>query len=541
MNRTLEPNGIYFAYLRKSRADRDAEAHGEGETLARHEKILNDLADKLNIHISKFYREIVSAENIQDRPVVNELLLDINTGNCDGVLVVEVERLARGDTSDQGTIAKYFKFSDTIIITPSKIYDPTDEFDEEYFEFGLFMSRREYKTINRRIQRGRISSVQEGKWIASTAPYGYERIKIENAKGYTLQIIPEQAEVVKLIYDLFLHGERQPDGSHKRLGHYLICKKLDSLGIKSTTGSPWSPSTIKDILTSYTYIGKVSWGKEIERKVFCDGKVKKIRERNPDFKIYDGIHPAIIDDTIFYQVQELKAVKPIAPIVSNKILKNPLSGVVKCGKCGAWMTRRISHTKDDYFNLSCPNRHCNNVSAPLLLVEENLLYSLETWLKGYSLKYEAEKNDNMISDEIRIKENAIANYDIELKTLNKQKNNAYDFLEQGLYSPEIFQQRLSAITDKIALIEIELQKLKDSLAKDNKTDFNINSFIPSVQRVLDAYQETDDISVKNKMLKNVLCYVDYSKDTPNKKYQRENANFELNIYPRIPEFENLVY
>ena len=212
MNRPLNPLGIYYAYLRKSRADRDAEAHGEGETLLRHEKILEDLASRLGITISKFYREIVSGETIQDRPVVQKLLQDISNGKCDGVLVVEVERLARGDTSDQGTIAKYFKFSDTLILTPLKIYDPTDEYDEEYFEFGLFMSRREYKTINRRIQRGRTASVQEGKWIASTAPYGYERIKIPDGKGYTLQIVPEQAEIVRFIFHLYLYGERQQIG-----------------------------------------------------------------------------------------------------------------------------------------------------------------------------------------------------------------------------------------------------------------------------------------------------------------------------------------
>ena len=45
-----------------------------------------------------------------------------------------------------------------MIITPIKIYDPNDEYDEEYFEFGLFMSRREYKTIKRRMQRGRVAA-----------------------------------------------------------------------------------------------------------------------------------------------------------------------------------------------------------------------------------------------------------------------------------------------------------------------------------------------------------------------------------------------
>ena len=38
---------------------------------------------------------------------------------------------------------------------------------EEYFEFGLFMSRREYNTIKRRLQRGRLASVREGKYVAT--------------------------------------------------------------------------------------------------------------------------------------------------------------------------------------------------------------------------------------------------------------------------------------------------------------------------------------------------------------------------------------
>ena len=50
---------------------------------------------------------------------------------------MEVERLARGETIDQGDVAQAFQYSDTKIITPLKTYDPTNEYDEEYFEFGV--------------------------------------------------------------------------------------------------------------------------------------------------------------------------------------------------------------------------------------------------------------------------------------------------------------------------------------------------------------------------------------------------------------------
>ena len=109
----------YCLYLRKSRADSEAEALGEGETLARHEKALLDLAKKLNLNITAIYREIVSGETIAARPVMQQLLQEVEQGIWDGVLVMEVERLARGDTIDQGIVAQTFKFSDTKIITPT--------------------------------------------------------------------------------------------------------------------------------------------------------------------------------------------------------------------------------------------------------------------------------------------------------------------------------------------------------------------------------------------------------------------------------------
>lgn len=66
------------------------------------------------------YREVVSGETIADRPVMQQLLHEVESGMWDGVLVVEVERLARGDTIDQGVVSRAFQYSDTKIITPTK-------------------------------------------------------------------------------------------------------------------------------------------------------------------------------------------------------------------------------------------------------------------------------------------------------------------------------------------------------------------------------------------------------------------------------------
>lgn len=69
--------GEYAIYLRKSRADMEAELKGEGETLARHEHILLDLANSKNLKIGKIYREIVSGETIEARPEMKKLLTDV--------------------------------------------------------------------------------------------------------------------------------------------------------------------------------------------------------------------------------------------------------------------------------------------------------------------------------------------------------------------------------------------------------------------------------------------------------------------------------
>jgi len=262
----------YCLYLRKSRADAEAEARGEGETLARHQKILMELAKKMQLNINEIYKEIVSGETIAARPIMQHMLQEVEQCKWSGVLVMEIERLARGDTIDQGIMAQAFKYSNTKIITPLKTYDPNNEFDEEYFEFGLFMSRREYKTINRRLQRGRITSVKEGKYLGSKPPYGYDRIRLENQKGWTLQIIPEEAEVVKTIFEWYTLGEIQQN-DNKRLGISLIARKLNNMNIPSKTGKKWNVSVIRDILTNPVYVGKVRWNYRPAVKKVVDGQI----------------------------------------------------------------------------------------------------------------------------------------------------------------------------------------------------------------------------------------------------------------------------
>ena len=101
----------YCIYLRKSRADLEAEARGEADVLVTHRKTLLSLAEQRGYPIGKIYEEIVSGDTIADRPQMQHLLSEVDAGRWHGVLVLEIERLARGDSHDQGIVTRAFKLA----------------------------------------------------------------------------------------------------------------------------------------------------------------------------------------------------------------------------------------------------------------------------------------------------------------------------------------------------------------------------------------------------------------------------------------------
>ena len=125
----------YAIYLRKSREDLEAEKYGAGETLAAHEKMLKNLAIERGLLVGEIYREVVSGDTISERAEMKRLLKDVENKKWAGVLVTEIERLARGNTRDQGIVADAFKCSHTKIITLMQTYDLDNEFDEDNIEF----------------------------------------------------------------------------------------------------------------------------------------------------------------------------------------------------------------------------------------------------------------------------------------------------------------------------------------------------------------------------------------------------------------------
>ena len=525
----------YCAYLRKSRADIEAEARGEGETLSRHKKILEELSLKLKKPIKNYYTEIVSGETIAARPIMQHLLSEVESGLWQGVFVVEVERLARGNTIDQGIVAQTFKFSNTEIITPMKTYNPNNEFDEEYFEFGLFMSRREYKTINRRLQSGRLSSVKEGKYVANQPPYGYNRVKIENDKGFTLEPNDEEAKIIKLIFELYTVGELQDDGSYNRLGTGLIANKLNSMNIPPKKGTHWVIPSIRDILINPVYIGKIRWNWRPASKKMINGEIKIERPRSSGDKcvIVNGLHPAIIDERTFELAQSFMKNNRPNPVSKNHTVMNPLAGIVVCGKCGRKMVRRPYNAKRKCPDtLMCPDKYCKNVSSALYYVEDRILKSLENWLSEYKIVC-SKKTDEKSLTQLKIKKEAVLKLEKEIEATKKQINKLHDLLEQGIYSIETFVERSNINNEKLKrLLNDKLVLQKDITEESNKKE-NKKVMIPKIEKLLEVYNKLPSPKQKNDMLKEILEKVVYTKDKGGR-WHNAPDDFEIVLYPKIP-------
>lgn len=524
-------NDQFVIYLRKSRADMEAEQHGELETLARHEKALLELANRQKLHIANIYREVVSGETIAARPMMQQLLSEVESGIWSGVLVMEVERLARGDTIDQGIVAQTFKFSNTKIITPSKVYDPNNEFDEEYFEFGLFMSRREYKTINRRLQRGRLSSVKEGKYVANKAPYGYTRVKLEKEKGFSLKPMPEQADVVKLIFELFTIGERQEDGNYKRLGVSSIARKLNNLNIKPMYSDAWVDASIWDILKNPVYNGKIRWNRRPTVKKMVNGQVKKERPRSNDIIVVDGLHEAIISEDTFDLAQSILQAK-ISKVTNHSVLTNPLAGIVICGKCGRVMRRKPKGDRTPYDTLMCPAVQCNNVSVRFESVENRILKLLEITLSNEKLNLNI--NDGIdYNRELSLINTRLQQYETELVEAKKQLNTIYDSYEKGVYSSDIFIERSKILNEKIENIKSGKQCLENDLKKKSGNTVYSKTIIPKIEHILEVYNMLPTAQDKNDLLKEVINSVTYTKERSGHWKNVDPDDYSLELYLNI--------
>lgn len=503
----------YAIYLRKSRKDIEAEKMGEGETLARHKKILTDLAARKGLYVAKIYQEIVSGETIKARPQIQELIKACYAGQYRGIIAVDIDRLSRGNQGDAQAILDTLKFGNknqgVLVVTPTKTFDVAHNHDdEEYMEFMLFMSRREYKTIQKRLERGRLQAIVEGNYMGSYRPYGYEIVKTKTSR--TLTPNPNEAPIVKMIFEWTVKSNMTPGD---------IARRLTNMGVPTYSGgAEWNTGTIKTILSNPTYKGKVRWNDRMRVMTLENGEIVAHRPRSSHTEHYmefDGKHPALVDaetweiaKSRFYSDRTKSGYK----------LRNPLAGLLRCKNCGkalihqTYQSDRNERARPRYAHPS--SQLCKVKSVYAEDVIKAVIHSLKQYIEDFELKVDnlPDVDENSIKGQIEV-------LHTEVRKTEKKLTKLFEAWENEDITNNEFVERKAVNNKKIASIKAHIEELEDAIPAQEE-------YVEIVERLydaLDALADPDiDADIKNEFLKAIIAKIEYSREN--------NDSFILDIY-----------
>lgn len=505
-------------YLRKSRSD-DPLLSVE-EVLERHEKILDEWAERhldgVVPECNKF-REIVSGETIQARPEFQTVLRMIENPKYKAIFTVEVQRLSRGDLEDAGRLIKLLRYTNTFVITPEMAFDLNDEYDRERFERELKRGN-EYLEYYKKISwRGRLESVRNGYFIGSVAPYGYDKDFILDGKKNrpTLKINEQEAEVVRMIFDLYVNQD---------MGMISISHRLNELGIKPRVNERWTQATIRDMLINVHYLGKIKWNWRKAIKTVADGEIIVSRPKHKDYYIFEGKHPAIINEDLFNLAQAKQGKNTRSK--PNTTLRNALSGLMFC-HCGKAMTYRAYKDADgkerNAPRLLCNNQvYCHTTSVTYDEVIDKVIDVLNSQIEDFELQI---KNDG---------ENTLKNHNAHIKRLeqrqeelNKKELSQWEkYTEEGMPKP-IFDK----LNEKVLQ---EKEAVKQALLKAYENTPTVEMYKEKICRFTDAVNSLKNpkvsVETTNRLLKACIERIEYTREKGDRWHQ---TPFELDITLKV--------
>ena len=502
------------AYLRKSRADGEETVE---EVLAKHERIVQDFALRTwnaALPEKQIFREVQSGETIASRPVMRTLISMIQQKETEAVLVVDLQRLSRGDLLDVGTLSQLFQYTGCKILTPTKTYDLKDEYDKRFFEMEL-MHGNDYLEYTKKIMgRGRERSVMDGNYIGSRRPYGYERVFVD--KRPTLSVIPAEAEVVRLIFHLYAGPEN--------LGPVLIADRLNSMGLHSQRMDHWTPQAVRNIVGNPVYIGLLRWNRRKEVKEFRDGKIVTTQPVAEDYILAEGRHEPIIDrETWDRAVEASKSRAHPSARHDRSTIVNPLSGLLVCSECGKAVSYKQCYdhkTKKPIPPIyMCTTKGCFTRGATYADTLRTLSDSLMETLS--KLEFEAEHSSPTF-DPAEQSRNVFRE---ELADLTRQQERLYEFLERGTYDEATFLKRNAILREKIETAERNLKELSAKEKNAEEKEAFRSALHECIAALSDSSASAESVNI---LLKKIIRRIDYRRPKTTR-FRRDSEPVALTV------------
>lgn len=329
--------------------------------------------------------EGISGCSTKRREGFQRMISDAMAGKIDLIITKSVSRFAR-NTVDSLTTIRLLKENNVECYFEKENIWTFDGKGELLLTIMSSISQEEARSISENVTWGHRKRFADGKVsVAYSRFLGYDK-----GPDGKMVVNPEQAEIVKLIYRLFLEG----------MTPHTIVIHLTEKGIKTPGGKDkWNATTIRRILTNEKYKGDALLQKEFTVD-FLTKKTKKNCGEIPMYYIEDD-HEAIIDPAVFDMVQqEMERRKTGTSRYSGVSI---FSSKIKCGECGGWYGAKVWHSTDQYRKViyRCNNKYNDErCTTPHIMEEEVKAVFLKSLNKLLANRDELIENVKLICDKL---------------------------------------------------------------------------------------------------------------------------------------------
>jgi site-specific DNA recombinase len=368
-----------------------------------------------------------------ERPALKRMLRHIKEKRVTAVLVYKLDRLSRRQRDILELIEDEFEKNGASFTSSVEKIDTSTAFGKAMLGVLAVFAQLDRDMIIERTTAGRRQRVSQGKWYGGRIPFGYSW----NRELQQLEIIPEEARIIRESYRLYLNG-------HSRLS---IAEWAAPRCLSRTIDH----SVIRDILSRQIYTGNLGYVGNI----------------------YEGKHEAIIDQATWDAVQiELEKRKDGATPIGVYLL----TGLLQCGVCGGnvvHVRRKSKHKNKEYVYefYGCKDQHvrpkdrrAGKACTMGYIRRDEVEKFVISKIKDISL--DPTKITNMLKNkkgEVSDLNEQVMQLNDSLKKVNTNLENLYDAIQNG----DI---KASAVSDRIKNLELQRDRLEEDL--DDILDIN---------------------------------------------------------------------
>jgi len=338
------------AYTRVS-SGKDAMLHSLAAQINYYKKMIQDNHEWEFVGV---YADEALTGTKNSREEFQQLLTDCRERKLDMIITKSISRFARNTLTLLETARELKALSVDVFFEEQNIHSISSE-GEMILTLLASMAQEESRSVSENMKWRIKKDFEQGIMWGGNSCYGY---KLENKQ---LIMIPEEADIVRLIFQLYIEGK----------GADTIGKILDAKGIKPKYSSKWNRSTIMTILSNYNYTGDLILQKTYrenhlsKRKIINSGELDRYAVKNH--------HQAIISKDLFDEVQRIRKQKAEKIKSHSKKKSYAFQGMVRCGICGrAYTHKSTPHNEIWKCSLSVTKGKevCNSKQVPHNIIVE---------------------------------------------------------------------------------------------------------------------------------------------------------------------------